>query len=99
MSKENPDVLVPFQVEKPYFNNKPRTGCVQGLHLDILAEASRFELELERGPTIGFQDRPLKPLGYASGLFWWSMEGSDLRPRPYKERALTTELMDQRYQG
>jgi hypothetical protein len=40
IGKENPDVLVPFPVEKPYFNNKPRTRCVQGLHLDILAGQS-----------------------------------------------------------
>jgi hypothetical protein len=45
ISEENPEVLVPYPVEKPYFNNKPRTRCVQGLHLDILAETSRFELE------------------------------------------------------
>jgi hypothetical protein len=33
-----------------------------------LAEAPRFELGLEHNPTVGFQDRSLKPLGYASVL-------------------------------
>ena len=33
-----------------------------------VAEAQRFELWLGRNPTIGFQDRPLQPLGYASEL-------------------------------
>jgi hypothetical protein len=68
MGKEKPDVLFSFPVKTSHFNNKPRTGCVQGLHLDILAEAQRFELWLGLDPTIGFQDRPLRPLGYASVL-------------------------------
>ena len=40
IGKGNPEVLVPFPVEKPYVNNKPRTRSVQGLHLDILAGQS-----------------------------------------------------------
>ncbi len=47
-------------------------------------------------PTIGFQDRPLQPLGYAS--IWWSIQGLNLRPNDYKSFALTTALMDPRLQ-
>ena len=34
----------------------------------MVAEAPRFELGLGQYPTVGFQDRSLQPLGYASAL-------------------------------
>jgi hypothetical protein len=40
MGKEKPDVLFSFPVKESHFNNKLRTGCVQGLDLDILAGQS-----------------------------------------------------------
>ena len=40
MGKEKPDVLFSFPVKESHFNNKPRTGCVQGLDLDIVAGQS-----------------------------------------------------------
>ena len=53
-----------------------------------VAEAQRFELWLGRNPTIGFQDRPLQPLGYAS-VYWWSIGGLNTGPSAYKALALT----------
>ena len=54
-----------------------------------MAEAQRFELWLEQSPTIGFQDRPLQPLGYASLQKWWSTGGLNTGPSAYKALALT----------
>ena len=45
-------------------------------------------------PTVGFQDRSLQPLGYASS--WWTIQGLNLWPNPYKGFALTTALMVQK---
>ena len=53
-----------------------------------MAEAQRFELWLGWNPTIGFQDRPLQPLGYAS-VYWWSIGGLNTGPSAYKALALT----------
>ncbi len=44
---------------------------IQGSDTNQMAEEWGFEPQLEQGPTIGFQDRPLQPLGYSSA--WWSI--------------------------
>ena len=51
-----------------FVKKRARMQDVAPLSFPKVAEAQRFELWLGRNPTIGFQDRPLQPLGYASEL-------------------------------
>ena len=61
--------LFPFLVGQGFeADNEPCACCPQSSDNYRLAEAPRFELGLEHNPTVGFQDRSLKPLGYASVL-------------------------------
>ena len=53
-------------------NTEPVMMNVQGSGTKQMAEEWGFEPQLGMCPTIGFQDRPLQPLGYSSvgGPYW-----------------------------